>query len=90
VISKIETKALDIYFSYRNKGSMTFADWVKSEGYTWQQAGAAIGVGASEAFHYAHGRLPRPRKVIEIFWASNRQVTPNDWYGLAAVEEEAA
>lgn len=74
---------------------MKFGDWVREQGYGWRQAGAAIGCSASEAWHYANGRLPRPEKVVEIFHATARQVTPLDWYGLtpgdlAAIDKSGA
>lgn len=69
---------------------MRYADWIKTQGWTWSTAAREIGVSnATAARRLAHGTLPSPPLMARIYVASGGQVTPNDWYRLPPLPKAA-
>jgi hypothetical protein len=65
---------------------MRFAEWVKTEGWSWAAAAREIGAAnATAARRLAHGTLPKPVQISRIYLRSGGQVTPNDFYDLPAL-----
>ncbi|MBR9970828.1 XRE family transcriptional regulator [Magnetospirillum sulfuroxidans] len=70
---------------------MTFDEWTKSEGLTWERTAALIGAAnASVARKYSLGTIPRPTTMRRIYAVSGGKVTPNDFYGLPGPEPTEA
>ncbi|UZW55526.1 hypothetical protein NUH86_01605 [Sphingobium sp. JS3065] len=69
---------------------MTLQDYLVREGLSYTAFAALIGARfPSTAERYAKGLvIPGRAMMTRIFWVTNREVTPNDFYGLHPLEDK--
>lgn len=70
---------------------MLLQDWLAREGLTFGQFGGAISRSAEAVRRYANGeRIPDRETMTAIVRETGGYVTPNDFYGFTAHEEDVS
>lgn len=62
---------------------MTLNEYLESEHMRMAVFARRIHVSPQTVQRYAKdGRIPESKKILDIYWASERKVRPNDWFDL--------
>ena len=62
---------------------MTLAEYLKGEHMKMAVFARRIRVSPQTVQRYANnGRVPESKIMLDIYWASDRKVKPNDWFDL--------